>query len=406
VRLAPTIGLAWRSLRRNKLRSFFMMLGVIIGIASLTALASVGEATRQETLRQFKRMIGTFDTLTVRPGAGSTRGMPALNSVEPTLRFEDAPAVAAVAGVKRVATVQQAFDLDVIHRDRSTTPGLFGVSTEWADIRGEAVVLGENLTEEDLRSLARVVVLGQDVRESLFPGEDPLGKVVRIADVPFQVKGVFASRGAGPGGASLDNMVVIPVTTASKRLFNRDYLTNLVVQIDDPGAIDAIAERVRAALRERHRLVPPAADDFTVTSPRATLERITEVGTTLGRVMNGVAWIATLIGGVVIMALMLVGVSERRREIGLRRAVGATRGDILRQFLVEAVVISGVGGLVGVVLGAGGATLAAILQNLPPAYLWSTIGLAVVMSFAVGLVFGLQPAWRAATVDPIETLRS
>jgi putative ABC transport system permease protein len=406
MKLAPTIGLALRSLGRNKLRSFFMMLGVIIGIAALTALASVGEATRQETLRQFKRMIGTFDTLTVRPGAGSTRGMPALNSVEPTLRFEDAPAVAAVAGVLRVAAVQQAFDLDVIYRDRSTTPGLFGVSVEWADIRGESVVLGENLTEDDQRSLARVVVLGEDVRETLFPGEDPLGKVVRIADVPFQVKGVFASRGAGPGGASLDNMVVIPVTTASRRLFNRDYLTNLVVQIADPDASDAIAERVRAALRERHRLVPPAPDDFTVTSPRATLDRITEVGSTLGRVMNGVAWIATLIGGVVIMALMLVGVSERRREIGVRRAVGATRGDILKQFLVEAVVISGVGGMIGILLGAGGATVAALLQKLPPAYLWSTIGLAVVLSFVVGLVFGLQPAWRAARVDPIEALRS
>jgi len=405
MKLAPTIGLALRALSRNRLRSFFMMLGVIIGIAALTALASVGEATRQETMRQFKRMIGTFDTLTVRPGAASTRGMPALNSVEPTLRFEDAAAVATVGGVKRVASVQQAFDLDVIYRDRSTTPGLFGVSNEWADIRGESVALGENLTEEDQRSLARVVVLGQDVRETLFPGEDPIGKVVRIADVPFQVKGVFASRGAGPGGASLDNMVVIPVTTASRRLFNRDYLTNLVVQIDDADASDAIAERVRAALRERHVILPPAPDDFTVGSPRASLERITEVGSTLGRVMNGVAWIATLIGGVVIMALMLVGVSERRREIGLRRAVGATRRDILTQFMVEAVVISGVGGLIGIVLGMGGATIAAVLQKLPPAYLWDTIGLAVVLSFAVGLVFGLQPAWRAARVDPIEALR-
>ena len=406
MKLGTAVGLALRSLGRNKLRSFFMMLGVVIGIAALTALASVGEATRQETMRQFKRMIGTFDTLTVRPGANSTRGMPALNAVEPTLKFEDAAAIEAVPGVKRVARVQQTFDLDVIYRDRSTTPGLFGVSTDWAEIRGETITLGEDITKEDERSLARVVVLGQDVRESLFPGEDPLGKVLRIADVPFQVKGVYASRGAGPGGVSLDNMVVIPVTTASKRLFNRDYLTNLVVQIDDPEQSDPIAERVRAVLRERHRIVAPAPDDFNVGSPRATLQSISEVGSTLGRVMNGVAWIATLIGGMVIMALMLVGVSERRREIGVRRAVGATRGDIRAQFLVEAAVISGVGGLLGVLLGAGGATLAAMLQKLPPAYLWGTIGLAVVLSFVVGLVFGLLPAWRAAQVDPIEALRS
>lgn len=404
--LGNSVGIALRSLGRNKLRSFFMMLGVIIGVAALTALASVGEATRQETMRQFKRMIGTFDTLTVRPGANSTRGMPALNSVEPTLKFEDAPALEAVPGVKRVARVQQAFDLDVIYRDRSATPGVFGVSTQWADIRGESIALGENITPEDEATLARVVVLGKDVRDSLFPGEDPLGKVLRIADVPFQVKGVFASRGAGPGGASLDNMVTIPVTTASKRLFNRDYLTNFVVQIDDPEQSDAIAERVRGALRERHRIVAPAPDDFNVGSPRATLKQITDVGTTLGTVMNGVAWIATLIGGVVIMALMLVGVSERRREIGVRRAVGATRGDIRSQFLVEAAVISGFGGLLGIVLGAGGATLAAVLQKLPPAWMWSTILLAAVMSVVVGLVFGLLPAWRAAQVDPIEALRS
>ncbi|MCP5471634.1 MAG: ABC transporter permease [Sinobacteraceae bacterium] len=404
--LGNTVGLAWRSLVRNKLRSFFMMLGVIIGVAALTTLASVGEATQQETLRQFKRMVGTFDTLTVRPGASATRGMPSLSVVEPTLKFEDGAAVAAVPGVRRVARVQQVFDLDVIYRDRSTTPGLFGASTEWADIRGETVTAGEHLTEEDERSLARVVVIGEDVRTSLFPDEDPLGKIVRIADVPFEVKGVLASNGVGPGGSSLDNMVVIPVTTASKRLFNREYLTNLIVQVEDPEQSDTVAERVRAVLRERHRLAESAPDDFNIGSPRASVAQVTAVGTTLGRVMNGVAWIATLIGGVMIMALMLVGVSERRREIGVRRAVGATRGDIRLQFVVETAVIAGVGGLLGILLGIGGATVAALLQKLPPAYLWSSIGMAAVLSVVIGLLFGLLPAWRAAQVDPIEALRS
>ncbi len=398
---------AWRSLARSKLRSFFMMLGVTVGIAALTALASVGAATRQETMRQFKRMLGTFDTLTIRPGAGSTRGMPSLGSVEPSLRFADGPAIATgVRGVKRVALVQQAFDLDVGYRDSTTVPLVLGVSPAWADIRGEQVESGAHLSEEDDRSLARVTVIGSDVARDLFHGEDPLGKVIRIADVPFQVKGVMASRGAGPGGASLDNMLVIPVATASKRLFNRDYLTTIVVQLDDADASDRVADDVRALLRERHRIVAPAQDDFTVGSPRATLAQITRVGTTLSKVVTGVAVIATLIGGAVIMSLMLVGVSERRREIGIRRAVGATRADVLRQFLVEATLISALGGAVGILVGAGGATVGALLQKLPPTYMWSMIGGAVALSVAVGVVFGLYPAWKAANVDPIEALRN
>ncbi|HQX78878.1 MAG TPA: ABC transporter permease [Steroidobacteraceae bacterium] len=401
------ISSAWRSLARSKLRSFFMMLGVIVGIAALTALASVGEATRQETMRQFKRMLGTFDTLTVRPGAGSTRGMPSLGSVEPSLKFPDGPAIAAgVPGVKRVALVQQAFDLDVSYRDASTVPLVLGVSPNWADIRGEVVASGAHLSEEDDRSLARVTVIGADVARELFHGEDPLGKVIRIADVPFQVKGVMASRGAGPGGASLDNMLVIPVSTASKRLFNRDYLTTLVVQLVDANASDRVADDVRALLRERHRIIPPAQDDFTVGSPRATLAQITQVGSTLSKVVTGVAVIATLIGGAVIMSLMLIGVSERRREIGVRRAVGATRADVMKQFLAEATLISVCGGAVGILIGAGGATVGALLQKLPPAWMWSMIGGAVVLSVAVGVLFGLYPAWKAAKVDPIEALRS
>ncbi len=354
------IGSAWRSLARSKLRSFFMMLGVIVGVAALTALASVGEATRQETMRQFKRMLGTFDTLTVRPGAGSTRGMPSLGSVEPSLKFPDGPAIAAgVPGVKRVALVQQAFDLDVSYRDATTVPLVLGVSPNWADIRGEVVASGAHLSEEDDGSLARVTVIGADVARDLFHGENPLGKVIRIADVPFQVKGVMASRGAGPGGASLDNMLVIPVSTAAKRLFNRDYLTTLVVQLVDANASDRVAEDVRALLRERHRIIPPAQDDFTVGSPRATLAQITRVGSTLSKVVTGVAVIATLIGGAVIMSLMLIGVSERRREIGVRRAVGATRAGVMQQFLVEAILISAFGGAVGILIGAGVATVGA-----------------------------------------------
>lgn len=404
---ARTLSLALRTLRRNPLRSLFMMLGVAVGIASLIAMASVGEATRQETLRQFKRMVGNFDTVSIQPGSARTRGMPSLTTVPPTLRFEDAAAIKAeIANVRRAALSQSAFDIDVQARDRTTTTSVWGISEDWMEIRGDDVSAGRGISAEDVETLARVVVIGEDVRLALFPDEDPIGKTLRIAEVPFQVQGVLLSRGAGPGGSSLDDLLLMPVSTASRRLFSRDYLTGVTVQLDDPGQYSTAVTAIETLLRERHGIVPPVEDDFTVSNPQAGFEQVTEVDTTLTSVLSGIAVIATLIGGVVIMSLMLIAVSERRREIGLRRAVGATRSDVLRQFLSEAALISALGGVAGVLLGVLGATVAAFQQQLPPAFLWGAMAGAVALATLVGFIFGLQPAWRAANVDPIQALRS
>jgi putative ABC transport system permease protein len=399
--------LALRTLRRNRLRSLFMMLGVTVGIASLTALASVGEATKQETMRRFKRMLGTFDVVIINPGASTTRGMPSVATVPPVLKQEDADAIAReVSLVRQVATMQFAVDVDVKYRDRTVSPSIIGVSPNWTEVRGEDIAYGAGITEEDNASLARVAVIGEDVRKALFPAEDPLGKQIRIADVPFQVKGVLAPRGVGPGGSSMDNNLVIPVSTASRRLFNRDYFTGMMAQLEDPAQAERAIADITALLRERHGIVPPAEDDFFVTSPQAQVDRITDVGSTLSKVLVGVAVIATLIGGTVIMSLMLIAVSERRREIGVRRAVGASRGDIMRQFLAEAAVVSFAGGLLGIIVGLAGAAVAAAITRLPPAILWEVIVGSAALSVVIGLVFGLQPAWRAANVDPIEALSS
>lgn len=401
-----TVREAWRVLSRNSLRSALMMLGVVVGVGLLTALSSVGEATRQETLRQFKRMVGTFDTLTVRPGAASTRGMPSLTSVEPSLRFEDAPAILTeIDGVKRVAQVQQAFDIDATYLDKSATPGVFGVSADWTTIRGDEIIEGSDLSAEDQTQYARVAVIGEETRRQLFGDETPLGKIIRIANVPFEVKGVFASRGAGPGGSSLDNIVVIPVTTASRRLFNRDYLTNIVVQLEDPAEGSAVTIAIRALLRQRHAIANGAPDDFTVTSPRATVEKIAEVDSALSTILQGLGFVAALIGGVVIMNLMLAGVTTRRREIGMRRALGATAGDIRQQFLLEAVLVSVAGGMLGILFGLAGAFVTLTLQGLPWAWDLSALGVATGISIGLGIAFGLYPAQRAARVNPIDALR-
>src|SRR5580698_10948008 len=264
MRIASGIEIAWRSMSRNRLRTFFMMAGVMIGICSLTILDSVGESTKRETMKRFKNMLGTFDTVIIRPGSGKTRGMVSLTNVPPTLKFEDAAAIAAeLPEMKQVALLQNAFDIDVKYKDKNVSPAIFGVSANWLDLRGDEVTQGNFISEEDIQSLARVAILGRDVLSVLFPEGDAIGKAIRIGDVPFEVKGVLASRGAGPGGGSLDNLILVPVTTASKRLFNRDFLTMLIVELRDPEESDTAVAKITALLRQRHHIAASALDDFT-----------------------------------------------------------------------------------------------------------------------------------------------
>jgi len=407
MRITSGIGIAWRSMSRNRLRTIFMMAGVMIGICSLTILDSVGENTKRETMKRFKNMIGTFDTVLIRPGAGKTRGMVSLTNVPPTLKFEDAAAIAAeLPEIKQVALLQNAFDIDVKYKDKNVSPAIFGVSASWLDLRGDEVARGNFISEEDMQSLARVAILGSDVLPVLFPEGDAIGKTIRIGDVPFQVKGVLASRGAGPGGGSLDNLILIPVTTASKRLFNRDFLTMVIAQVREPEKSDAAVAKITALLRQRHHIAVSALDDFTLTSPQAVMAQVTQMGSTLSTILKGIATIAMFIGGAVIMSLMLISVSERRKEIGLRRSVGASRQDILVQFILEASLVSSMGGLIGIVLGLGGTNLVARMQHLPPMVALQALEWTAGLSVGLGLVFGIYPAWRAAQVDPVKALRT
>ena len=406
MKLLAELSQAVRSVARFRRRSIFMMLGITVGIGSLTVLNSIGESTRRETIKRVKNMLGTFDTVIIRPG-GKTRGMVSLATVDPVLRFSDAEAIAReLPEIRQVAQLQNAFDVDVSYRDRQATPAVFGVSANWLDLRGDAVEQGSFFSEEDERSLARIAVLGPDAREALFSAEDPVGKTIHVAGVPFEVRGILASRGAGPAGGSLDNLVLIPVTTASRRLFNRDFLTMMVAQLKDPEQGDIAVTKITGLLRKRHRLAASALDDFNVTNPRAVMAQMTNVASTLSRILRGVASLAMLMGGVVIMSLMTIGISERRKEIGLRRSVGAGRGDILFQFLLEAILVSMAGGLLGVGLGLGGANAIAVYQKLP--YLFETDALlvSILLAAGVGLIFGMYPAWRASRVEPVTALRA
>jgi putative ABC transport system permease protein len=407
VKASKLVSQAIRSMRRYRLRTILMALGIVVGIASLTVISSIGEATKRETIQRFKNMIGTFDTIIVRPGGGRSRGMPTLVNVPPTLRFEDADAIARdLPEIRAVAEMQTAFDVDIKYRDHAASPVVIGTSPNWLQLRSDEVQDGAFFTEEQNAALARVAVIGTDVRSTLFPDEDPLGKTLRVADVPFQVIGLLKSRGAGPAGGSLDNLVLIPVNTASRRLFNRDFLTMVIAQVKDPERSSEATEKVTELLRERHHIRPPALDDFTITNPGATMAQVTRASSTLTKILTGVAAMALLIGGVVIMSLMSIAVSERWKEIGVRRSVGATRGDIVSQFMLEATLVALMGGIAGAVMGWGGMQFATRMQKLPPILVWRPFAAAILLSMIVGVVFGIYPAWKASRLDPIQALRS
>ena len=395
-----------RTLTRNKVRAVLMMAGVTIGIASLTILTSIGESTRRETMKRFKNMLGTYDTIIIRPGSSKNRGMVSLTNVEPSLKFDDAVAIASqIPEIRQVAQLQNAFDIDVKYQDRSGTPAIFGVSSNWLELRGDEVAEGEFFSEDDCRSLSRVAILGADARKQLFLDVDPIGKTIRIGDVPFIVRGVMVARGAGPAGGSLDNLIFIPITTASKRLFNRDFLTMLIAQLKDPTQGQVAIDHVETLLRGRHHIAQGALDDFNLTNPGAVMAQVNRLGSTLHKLLIVVAIAATGIGGIVIMSITLIGVSERRKEIGVRRAVGASRNMILLQFLLEAVLLSFAGGIAGVMIGVGGTQLVSRLQHLPFLLLPSAILAATMLSIVLGLLFGVYPAWKAAMTDPIDALR-
>jgi putative ABC transport system permease protein len=398
---------ALRTLRRNPLRTCLMMAGLAVGIGVLTAANFVGESTRQETAKRMKNMLRSFDTVMIRPGASRTRGMVSLTNVPPTLKFEDANAIATeLPEVSQVAMLQNAFDIDVKAGDRTDSTAVFGVSTSWLNIQGDEAINGRLVTDEDVASRARVAVLGGDVAKELFPGISPVGQPIRLAGVPFTVIGTLASRGAGPGGASLDDLILIPVTTAASRLFNRDYLTMLIAQLRDPEHSDDAVARITALLRQRHHLAPQALDDFSISNPKAVATRVTEATSTLARLVWGSGLLVTAIGAAMVIGIMLAGVSERRAEIGLRRAIGATRGDILSQFLLEALWASLAGGIVGISLGAILSVALTRLQNLPSVVSGEFVAIAFTIAIVVGILAGLYPAWKAARVDPVAALRA
>ena len=401
---------AKRSLAASKTRTLLMMLGVIIGVAALTLIVAVGQGSNAQVSARLGKLWGTNPIMVTASAGGKNAGPHMGMGVgvgSQTLTYEDMEAIRKEApNVRATSPGLLKSDAQLKFRQQSATTEVFGVTPEFREYRSWDVDSGDFISDEDVRGLARVVLLGQTVARELFGDADPIGETVRIENVAFKVKGVMAKKGANPEGGDLDDRVTIPITTFARRLYNVTYLSNIVVQIEDPRRMRETATAITALLRERHQIVPPKQDDFGVRTPEVMMEVFSGTTRTLTLFLEMVAAIALLVGGLVIMNIMLVSVGERTREIGIRRAVGARRKDILRQFLAEAVAVTLAGGLMGVLGGVVGAVALRAFRHTPIQISWQAVAVALVFSIIVGVVFGVHPARRAARLHPVEALRT
>jgi putative ABC transport system permease protein len=396
-----------RELTGNKVRTLFMLLGVVIGIIALTVIVSVGQGAKAQVEQRMERL-GAFTVVTVVPGGGFgvARGGGSIETLPATLTAEDAQAIQAeVPNVQDVALVQTKQNVAVKFGGQSTTTTVFGVTPNYPKIRTTPMARGEFFGSEEQAAAGRVAVLGRDTAAALFGSADPLDETIRIENVPFKVIGILDSQGASPGGANLDDRIFVPQATAAKRLFNVTHLSQIAAQVKGTSQVAPAVTAITQVLRDRHHIGSGMPEDFNVRVAEQMLGVITGTSQTLTIFLSIVAALSLLVGGFVVMNIMLISVSERTKEIGLRRAVGARRRDIVVQFLLEAVFVTAAGGLIGVVLGVGGAFLASRLMGWPAALSWPAIIGAVVFAAIIGLVFAVQPARKAAALHPVEALR-
>jgi putative ABC transport system permease protein len=394
---------AFRALRRNKMRSFLTMLGIIIGVAAVIAMLAIGQGA-QFSVEQQISALGT-NVLIVIPGAQQSGGVHIGAGSATTLTEDDAMAIQRDCPSVALISPGTRSGGQVIAGNLNWATSIEGTGPDYLEIRKWKVEYGEFYTDQDIKSASKVCVLGKTVADNLFPDQSPVGQNVRIRNVPFKVIGVLAKKGQNAMGQDQDDIIVAPYTTVARRLTWYPYLRQILVSATSPSTIASAQKEVSEVLRLRHRLAVNDADDFTIRNQADLATAATATTDILTILLASIASVSLLVGGIGIMNIMLVSVTERTREIGIRMSVGARSRDILTQFLVEALVLSLLGGILGILLGVFGSTLISSLAKWPTIITTFSIILSFGFSIAIGVFFGFYPARKAALLNPIDALR-
>jgi putative ABC transport system permease protein len=401
-RSLQTVLIALAALRRNKMRATLTALGIVIGVASVVAMVAVGNGARGSVESQISAL--GRNLLTVYAGSRRSGGVNAGLGSASTLTLADAEAIRREVVEVVALSPEVSASAQAIANGRNWSTTVAGESHDYLKVRDWPLARGSMFSDREVQSAAAVAVLGSKTAAQLFGPLDPVGATIRVRNIPFLIVGVLTSKGAGFGG-NQDDRIVVPFTTAMKRSTGDKYLRSINVQVGDAGRMASAQDQITRLLRQRHRLAAGREDDFNILNQKEIGDTVGSVSTTITLLLGAIAGIALVVGGIGIMNIMLVSVTERTREIGTRIAVGAQPGDIRLQFLVEAVTLSVLGGLIGIGLGIGASRLVAIFTSFKPIVSAGSIALAFAVSTVIGVFFGLYPAHKAARLNPIEALR-
>jgi len=402
MRLRKSVHIARRSLMGNKMRSILTMLGVIIGVGAVITMISIGRGAKADISDRIKSL--GSNVLAIRPGSQSFGMRRFGRGSSRTLKYEDAAILSEKAEFIAYTAPETRDRAQVKFGSRNDNIEIIGTTPEYQRVQNSYVEKGSFFTDSDVTFKERVCVVGKTVVDDIFDGADPVGKQLKIANVSFRVIGVMEEKGS-MGPWDRDNRVFVPITTAQKRLFGTDYVREINVEITSKDDMEMAQSEINKLLRRQHKLPTSKEADFSVNDQAEFLKTLEETGQSFTYLLAGIAAVSLIVGGIGIMNIMLVSVTERTREIGTRKAVGAKRRDILVQFLVESVVLSMLGGILGIFMGIGGARMIARLAGWKTVVSPDAILLAFIFAASVGIFFGIYPARKAARLNPIEALR-